>query len=353
MEVTRKNILSLHIDNESDVGVCRRKAVSLASQMGFDDVKTGEVAIMVTELVTNVIRHGGGNGNLVICQISDSQQHKAIEIWCCDSGEGIGDFKKALKDGYTGKGSLGIGMGTIRRFSDEMEINPQLTPAFRETFFSGYPFFKNCIRTMKYLPNKFWMGTNRNLEIGAASRCKPGETLNGDSYLVTHLGPALSVASVIDGLGHGMEANLASELARSQIILKSEMPVNALMQHVHNALQGTRGTTIGLMRIDTENRKLAYSGIGNIEGFIHSSGGKQNLMSYGGIMGHNMRTPRVFEYDFKPGDTTCMYSDGITSRWKFDDIDWTEHPQKIAEFIINQFSRANDDATVLIIRHTL
>ncbi len=353
MEITRKNILSLQIENDSDVGICRRKAVSLAAQMGFDDVKTGEVAIMVTELVTNVIRHGGGTGFLVICHFTDGQNHKGIEVWCCDSGEGIGDFQKVLKDGYTGKASLGIGMGSIRRFSDEMEINPSMTHDFKTAFFSGYPHFKNCVRTLKYLPNKYWLGTNKRLEIGAVSRSKPGEILNGDSYVVTHLGPDLSVAAVIDGLGHGGEANLASQLAREQIILKSELPVGTLMHHVHNSLQGTRGSTIGLMRIDTEGRKLTWSGIGNIEGFIFSPDGKKNLMSFGGIMGHNMRTPRVFEFDFKPGDITCMYSDGITTRWKIDDIDWTGHPQKCAEYINNQFSRPNDDATVLIIRYAI
>jgi anti-sigma regulatory factor (Ser/Thr protein kinase) len=353
MEINRKNILSIQIENESDVGICRRKAVSLATQMGFDEVKTGEVAIMVTELVTNVIKHGGGSGKLVICHYNDDQSHQAIEFWCCDSGEGIRDFRKVLKDGFSEKNSLGIGMGTIRRFSDEMDINPPFAGEFRESYFSGHPHFKNCIRTLKYLPVKHWMGTNRKLETGAASRPKPGESLNGDTYLVTHLGPNLSVAAVIDGLGHGSEANLASQIAREQIILKSELPVNTLMKHIHNSLQGTRGTTIGLIRINTESNRLSFSGIGNIEGFIFSPDGKKTLMSYGGIMGHNMRTPRIFDFDFKPGDTICMYSDGITSRWKIDDIDWTEHPQRNAEYLLNQFSRPNDDATILIIRYTL
>jgi serine phosphatase RsbU (regulator of sigma subunit) len=234
-----------------------------------------------------------------------------------------------------------------------MEINPPLSNDFRDTFFADYPNFKNCIRTIKYLPGKYWMGTNRNLEIGAASRCKPGEMLNGDSYLVTHLGPGLSVAAVIDGLGHGSEANLASQLARGQIILKSDQPVGTLMQHVHKALAGTRGSTIGLLRIDTENRKISFSGIGNIEGFLFTPEGKKNFLSFGGIMGHNMRTPRVFDFDFHPGHIICMFSDGITSRWKFDEIDWSDSPQKIAENILTKFSRPNDDATVLIIRYAL
>jgi anti-sigma regulatory factor (Ser/Thr protein kinase) len=321
--------------------------------MGFDEVKTGEVAIMVTEMVTNVIQHGGGKGKLVICQFSDDQHHHAIELWCCDSGKGISDLKQVLKDGFTDKNSLGIGLGTIRRFSDEMELNPPVDAEFKNTFFSDCCNYNNCIRTVKYLPNRYFMGTNRNLQIGAASRSKPGELLNGDSYLVTHLGSELSVAAVIDGLGHGSEANLASQLAREQIILKSEQPVGTLMQHVHKALQGTRGSTIGLVRIDTGKQQISFSGIGNIEGFLYTSEGKKNFLSFGGIMGHNMRTPRVFDFDFKPGDLMCMFSDGITTRWKFDDIDWTANPQKTAELILTQFSRPNDDATVLIIRYII
>jgi len=50
MEVTRNHILGLPIDNDSDIGICRRKAVALATQIGFDKVKTGEIAILISEL---------------------------------------------------------------------------------------------------------------------------------------------------------------------------------------------------------------------------------------------------------------------------------------------------------------
>ena len=70
-------------------------------------------------------------------------------------------------------------------------------------------------------------------------------------------------------------------------------------------------------------------------------------------MGHNMRTPRVFEFDFLPGNTLCMYSDGITTRWRHEDINWDTSPQENAEFIINNHSRPNDDATILIIRNAV
>lgn len=351
MDIKRNHILSLPIDDESDIGVCRRKGANLAAQMGFDKVKSGEVAILISELGTNVLKHGGGKGKIVICQIEDDHKRKAIEIWCCDSGNGIPNYQMALQDGFTAKKSLGIGLGTISRFSDEIEINPTTSPTFKENYFSGDYDFKHCIRSLKWLPLKNWIGLNKKLLIGATSICKPGELLNGDAYMVNHISDCVTVAAVIDGLGHGREANLASEKAKEQIILKSDLPLDSLMKHVHNSIRGTRGTTIGLASINTETNKLYFSGIGNIESLIIAENKKKTLLSFGGIMGHNMRTPRVFEFDFMPGNILCMYSDGITTRWRPEDLNWNEPPQKNAEFILNNFSRKNDDATVLIIRY--
>ncbi len=351
MEVIRNQILTLLIEHESDVGVCRRKSVSLAKKMGFDEVKTGEIAIMVTELVTNVLKHGGGKGKILVCEVKTDTQQKAIEVWCCDSGPGIPNVEKALKDGYSDKVSLGIGMGSIRRFSDTFEINPRDADLLNSNEINGLENYSNCIRTLKWVPLKKWIGTNNSLTLGASSRSKPGEKLNGDCYVINHISPAKTVAAVIDGLGHGKEAHLASQLAKEQIIMKAEQPVDMLLKHVNAAIRGTRGVVAGLVSIDTDAKKVSFCGIGNIEGFIYTSKEKKNLLSYGGIIGHNMRTPRVFDFDFNPGDFICLYSDGITSRWRLEDLDWHNHPQLNAEHSINNFSRNNDDATILIIRH--
>lgn len=352
MEIKRNHILSFPIDNESDIGVCRRKSVILANQIGFNQVNTGEVAIIVTELVTNVLKHGGGKGKLLMCQLESSLDQKAIEIWCCDNGKGIKDIDKVLEDGYSQASSLGLGLGSIRRFSDELDLKPEKSN-INDYFLTDLENFANCIRSRKWLPIKQWVGNNKKIITGASSRCKPGEKLNGDAYVVNHVSNNICVAAVIDGLGHGKDANLASQLARQTIIQKAELPLDILMQTIHQSIRGTRGTTIGLVSINTLEEKISFSGIGNIESFLINKNEKKNMLSYGGIMGHNMRTPRIFEFPFKPGDFVCMYSDGITSRWKPEELDWSLHPQKNAELILNQFARNNDDATVLIIGHTL
>jgi len=351
MDLIRDNIQSLHIEDESDIGDCRRKGVVFTKQTGFNDIQAGEVAVMITELVSNVLKHGGGRGALLMCRIRDENSNTGMEFWCCDAGSGFKNVEKAVQDGYTNSGSLGIGMGAIRRFSDEFEINPEKNIGFLALLPKEHNDFKNCIRTRKWLQKPKWNGLNNNLLIGAYSRPKPGEQMNGDSYLVTNLSENITIAAVIDGLGHGKEANLASQMAREQVLLKPDLTIDELIKNIHYALRGTRGATVGIISIDTQKNTLVFSGIGNIEGQVYSTQKKANLMSYGGIVGHNIRTPRLFEFDFNKGDHVCLYSDGIISRWQYEEIDWKQSPQKNAENIVNEYSRINDDATVLIIRY--
>ena len=351
MDLTRHKIQIFLIENESDIGKCRRKGVAFAKQTGFNDIESGEVAIMITEMGTNVLKHGGGHGELMMCMIRDGNCNTGLEFWCCDFGKGIANIEQAMRDGYTDSNSLGIGLGAIRRLSDEFEVNPEKNIDFKNLILPGENEFQNCFRTRKWLKKLKWNELNRTLIAGASSRSKPGEEVNGDAWVITHLSETVTVAAVIDGLGHGKEANVASQLAKERIISKPDLPVDSLINDVHIALRGTRGAVVGIVRIDTGTNKLFFSGIGNIEGQIYSNSKKTNLISYGGIVGHNIRTPRVFEFDFNKGEHICLYSDGIISRWQYDEIDWQQSPQKNAEYIINQYSRISDDATILIIRY--
>lgn len=351
MDISRENIQEFSIQDNSDVGVCRRKGASFAKKIGFDDVGAGEIAIIITEMVTNVIKHGGGKGQFMMCRINNNHNTSGIELWCCDFGKGIEDMPQAIQDGYTDKKSLGLGMGSIRRLSDEMETNPEPDQNFYTQTKVKEHKFGYCIRSRKWIQDKKWVMKNKNIQIGAITKPKPGETFNGDAYIFTNINPKQSIGAVIDGLGHGKQAHLASSLAREQILKKTELSLDILLKNIHESIKGTRGITIGLIKTDTEKNKLHFTGIGNIEGNIISNNTKKNLLSFGGIVGHTMRNPRVFEFDFNIGDIVYLYSDGITSRWGYEDIDWKENPQQTAEYIFNKYARLNDDATILIIRY--
>jgi len=352
MDVKRSGFFSLPINSEADIGACRRKAVTLSSEIGFDKTKAAEIAILVTEMVSNVVKHGKNKGRLVACEIVDDLDNKAIEVWCFDAGDGFRDFTDALRDGNSAVNTLGVGLGSIRRFSDELEFNPKVKKDKEEIYLSDNNVFKNCIRSRKWIPRKKTLRRHHQLDIGLATRCKPGEQLNGDAIVVVHLDSNTTVAAVIDGLGHGKEAHFASHLAKEQIVQKAELPLTTLMQHIHNSIKGTRGCVIGLIKINTKMEKLFFSGIGNIECFVVHKGLKKSLLSFGGIMGHNMRTPRVFEADFILDDMVCLYSDGIVSRWNIEELKEENNNQEKVNIVLNKYSRTNDDASILIISHT-
>jgi anti-sigma regulatory factor (Ser/Thr protein kinase)/serine/threonine protein phosphatase PrpC len=351
MALIRDNVQVLPIADESDVGTCRRRGVVLAKQTGFGEVEMGEVAIIITEMITNVLKHGGAKGVFVQCRIKDEQLNTGLEFWCCDHGVGFDDVDMAMKDGYTNKHSLGIGLGSIQRFSDEFEINPEDLCEIPNQEHLSTEQFTTHVRSRKWLQQVKWKKWTKELSIGASTRSKPGETANGDAFLVAHPLQNITLAGVIDGLGHGKEAAFASQMAKELVLANAELPIEQLMTKTHHALKGTRGITMGLLRIDTDAKKLFFCGIGNIEGIILTKIKKNSLVSYSGIVGHNMRTPRVFEHDFSKGDHVCLYSDGIISRWQYEEIDWSQTPQKNAEYIVNQFSRISDDATVLIVNY--
>ena len=264
MDLSRNHIDSLQINNRSSVGACRRKANQYAAELRFAKTEIEEIAISVTELVTNVLNHGGGKGLLVICRIRDEQDHEGLEIWCFDYGQGIPNQWAAVRDGYSSANTLGIGIGSMRRLSDEFEINPQELPGPVKAALPPQLTIGTCICLRKWLTNTRWSGGNRKLVIGAASRPKVGETLNGDCYIVQHLSNGVSLAAVIDGLGHGKEAHLASQSAKECILSRPNLPLDTLMKYVHLAIRGTRGVTLGMALLDTAAGKVAYTGIGNI-----------------------------------------------------------------------------------------
>ena len=339
------------VEGDSDVGECRRKAVHFAKGAGFSDLQAGETAIVATELLTNVLRHGGAERYCAICMVSDTQDRQGIEIWCYDNGGGIADTFEAAKDGYSSKDSLGIGIGSIMRLSDEFHVNPPWPPEvllpLEHADDAG-----TLLCSRKWALQKTSWAVNRDIVSGIASRPKPGESLNGDTCLVSSLSETVVLAAVMDGLGHGKEAHQASQLAKERILSNPGAPLNVLLQNAHNGIRGTRGATIGIARLDTRAGQMSFAGIGNIEGRIISGDKQHYLLSLGGIVGHVMRTPRIFEHAFSGGDILALYSDGIRSSWQYQYDNWEQHPQKIAEEVLDLHSRDTDDATILIISHT-
>lgn len=350
MGLTRDRILYFPVTDISEIGEKRREAVDYAQELGFKRDDSEEIAIIVSEMMTNILDHGGSEGVLILCRVQDATGNNGMEMWGIDNGKGIKNIKQATKDGYSSGNSLGLGLGTIRRLSDEVEADIREIPEEIQPkdFIQLREGLVICSR--KWLPLSPWTGKNKNISIGAASRPKPGEKMNGDGFIIRHLSCTKTLVTVVDGLGHGKYAYEASQLALKNIKARANLPLPELIKLVHKTLLGTRGVTLGAALIDTEIQKVSFIGAGNIEARIVTPHKKHALISLGGIVGLKIRTPQVYEYKYRPDNFLVLYSDGINSRWQHDYDDWDRHPQSIAEDILKNFAKNHDDATILIVK---
>jgi negative regulator of sigma-B (phosphoserine phosphatase) len=179
-----------------------------------------------------------------------------------------------------------------------------------------------------------------------ASRARPcrGETANGDRALVRALDDGLLLA-VIDGLGHGPDAERAALLAVATLTAHPADGVISLLEATHRSLRGSRGcaATIVLAR----GRSLSIVGVGNVATRVF--GGKPiTHRPSPGIVGHSLgRNVRPLELSIDAPLRVVMTSDGVSQRYDESSLDGLG-PEAACERLLAQHSVAHDDATALV-----
>ena len=115
MEVTGRltQCVTITAGDESQLGSARRKALTMASALDFDELHCGQLGIAVTEAARNLSSHGGG-GELLLTpwQVRDAA---GIDVLALDKGPGIADIGLAMRDGYSTGSTPGTGLGALAR----------------------------------------------------------------------------------------------------------------------------------------------------------------------------------------------------------------------------------------------
>ena len=78
------------------------------------------VALVATELATNLIKHGSG-GEILVGTYQDGDG-SGIEIIALDKGRAWPTSRHALRDGYSSAGTRGNGLGAVIRQSHFVDI---------------------------------------------------------------------------------------------------------------------------------------------------------------------------------------------------------------------------------------
>lgn len=320
------------LEEETQVGMARRTARELSERIGLSVQAVARAEIVAVELAGNILHHAG-KGRMYLASTPDAS---ALQVIAIDDGPGISSVARALEDGFSTSTTPGTGLGAVGRMTVDFDLYTQVGTGTVVSATVGDT-----------------QGTRE--DVAVLSTSIEGETVNGDSWVVTAAG-GRQVYTVVDGLGHGVYASEAATMARS-IVSKAladepALGLEALLKRMHGPMRATRGAAIALVSV--AGAEVICCGVGNISCALHVPGGvDQMLVSNNGTLGHVMRRVAEFRYRTQPGALLVMHSDGISTKWRLPKYAGlsSRRPATIAGVLYRDAARGGrDDATILVAR---
>jgi anti-sigma regulatory factor (Ser/Thr protein kinase) len=324
----------IEIVEASQAGEARRRAVACAEDLQMGEARCGEVGLVTTEIATNLVKHAV-RGHILL-QGSCEDGSSSLRVMGVDKGPGIANISQALSDGHSTAGSMGSGLGAIRRLSTSFDL---YSVPGSGTVVSAE--FSNAKRSEHRQPVA--------IEVGVVSEPIAGESECGDGWGIRRRHDGL-ILMVVDGLGHGVLAAEAAREAEEVLKKTKEDSVTAILQTVHGALKKTRGAAAAVVKIEPQQGIVRFAGIGNVSGSIVAPGSSRGLASHNGTLGQSIQRVQEFTYPWTANSVLVMHSDGLASRWDLDRYPgiWGKHPCVAAAILHRDFSRNRDDVTVLV-----
>ena len=103
-----------------DIVTARQKGRTLAAAIGFSSSEQILIATAISEAARNILQYAG-KGEIVLNQIQEGIRD-GILIVARDEGPGIPNIQRAMQDGFSTSGGLGLGLPGIKRLMSEMNI---------------------------------------------------------------------------------------------------------------------------------------------------------------------------------------------------------------------------------------
>lgn len=316
----------------SDIIMARRAGTDLANKLGFDKDTAPNVAAIITEAATNIIRHAV-QGEVIIRAVSRGAL-KGIEILAIDAGPGMhypGAAMAAAADR-----SERTGLYLISQLATEFDM-----------------FSAQGKGTVLWI--QVWQDSGAASlpvwDIGVICLPAPTEEECGDAWEAIDSVNGLSIM-VADGLGHGPDAALASQAAIESVQQTANRSPADIIHRAHHALQRTRGAAVAISHVDEVHHQIEFAGIGNISAQVITNGVCRHMMSHNGIVGSNLRKVEQLAFPWATESMLIMQSDGVGARWNLNDYLglFERHPALIAAVLYRDFLRPHDDATVVVVR---
>ncbi|WP_376712142.1 ATP-binding protein [Vibrio ruber] len=117
-----------YIHGEADVMTAVMGTFTFAQQLNFSPTTTSEIATIVSELATNIVKYAA-HGRIELAEIQryselegESGSEQGIRVIARDSGPGIAHIEQAMAEHFSTGGSLGMGLPGVQRMVDQFEL---------------------------------------------------------------------------------------------------------------------------------------------------------------------------------------------------------------------------------------
>ncbi|GAO45161.1 ATP-binding SpoIIE family protein phosphatase [Flavihumibacter petaseus] len=322
------------VEDRSYFAIIKKEIHALAVTAGFGQRRLAEVDIVVAEIVSNLVKHGGG-GELLVKTLED-EGTKGIELISIDSGPGMTDPGKMLADGVSTRNTLGHGLGAMKRLSDLFQIYSQPgwgTIVLSRLFEKERGYKKPALA-----------------EIRSVVVPKPGETACGDGFWYKQTTEHLKIF-LGDGLGHGEPAAAAVAQAGNYFMQSHETDPVEIIREMNQAVRKSRGLVGAVAIYSRKERQWSICGVGNIATRITGPSFGKSYMAYNGIIGLNVpRTLNTQTIVHEKGQQLILCSDGIRSRWDLTKLTGILRCDLsiLTAAIYKDFGRHSDDMSVAV-----
>jgi len=108
------------VSKNADVVLARQEGRKVAARAGFTATELAVIATAISEIARNIVKFAK-RGEVVVSVISENER-TGITVVARDVGPGIPDVARAVQDGYSTYGGLGLGLPGAKRLMDEFEI---------------------------------------------------------------------------------------------------------------------------------------------------------------------------------------------------------------------------------------
>jgi anti-sigma regulatory factor (Ser/Thr protein kinase) len=323
----------LPILDEASVSVARERVRALGAKVGLSPDDVGRLAIVMSELAMNQLVHG--RRGVVAERAIERDGVPGVEIIAADEGPGIADPERALSDEPRPRGSLGAGLSSVLRLSDEVDFDVRVGQG-------------TCIAARKLARR----GARRR-EVAIFGRPADGERVSGDDAGFVRLADGALMVGLADGLGHGHDALDASSKAIDVLLARADQRPADLLEECDRALAGTRGAVMAAVHLDDALGELVHASAGNVEARAFGPRTSRGFAGWAFVLGAR-RAPRPkLREERAPihaGEALVLFSDGLSTRARIDDEPGLlqRHPILVAARLMKDFARGNDDATVMV-----